>query len=166
MSPPPLEAEHSVYISTEKPTPTLHTHSTNSSLDDAPADASGSSSAGQLVVFVVTDMCFPNNNDFQLNKGTLHIDSVHSSITNANARAKKIMWEGKPPCQTDVDRVIEDVKNGLYTGIFVGGKEGEKSVKGGGTGCFARKVQVERKRLDVDEDSDLEWDNEQDMQMD
>jgi hypothetical protein len=140
--------------------PTLRPESTQSSLDDAPADASGSSGAFHHVVFIVTDICFPNNNDFQLNKGTLHIDSVHSSSRSANARAKKIMWEGKPPCRTDVERVIEDVKSGLYTGIGVGGVEGEKSVKAGGTGCFGRKVQVERKRIDVYEDSDGEWDGE------
>jgi hypothetical protein len=117
-----------------------------------PADTD---SPGPLMVWIVTDICFPNNTDFQLNKGTPHIDSVHTSIESANARAKKIMWEGRPP---DIERVIEDVNNGLYIGIGVGGTEGEKSVKAGGTGCFARKVQVERKSVDVDSESDGEED--------
>jgi hypothetical protein len=104
------------------------------------------------VIYIVTDTCFPSQFDFNHNKGTFHIDSVHTSLKSANARAKKIMYEAHP-CKVDVDKIIEEMKSGLYTGIGIGGIEGDISVKAGGTGCFARKCQVEKQMVD-DEDSE------------
>jgi hypothetical protein len=87
--------------------------------------------------------------DFAHNKGSFRIDSVHSHKKNANARAKKILYD-TGHCRVDVDKIIEEMKGGLFTGIGVGGEmDGEEG------SCYARKTQVERKMVDEDsEDED------------
>jgi hypothetical protein len=74
---------------------------------------------------------------------------VHSHKKTANARAKKIIYD-TGHCRVDVDKIIEELKGGLFTGIGVGGKvDGEEG------SCYARKTQVERKMVDEDsEDED------------
>lgn len=135
-------------------TPIPRTHSTQSSLDSVATEVvSRSSGMEPFVIYIVTDTCFPSQFDFNHNKGTFHIDSVHTSLKNANARAKKIMYEDGP-CVIDNDKVIEETKARLYTGIGIGGIEGDVSVKAGGSGCFARKCQVEKKMVDDDSEFD------------
>ena len=48
----------------------------------------------------------------------------------------------------DQDKIIEELKDGLYTGIGIGGIEGH--------GCYARKCEVEAKPIDIDEDGSSE----------
>jgi Txe/YoeB family toxin of Txe-Axe toxin-antitoxin module len=76
---------------------------------------------------------------------------VHSHKKTANARAKKIIYD-TGHCRVDVDKIIEELKGGLFTGIGVGGKvDGEEG------SCYARKTQVERKMVDEDsEDEEVE----------
>ncbi|KAH9868279.1 hypothetical protein J1614_007351 [Plenodomus biglobosus] len=101
-----------------------------------------------IMVYVVTDTCYPSAANFDLNLGTTSVISVHSSKTAANERAKKIIYENDGGCTVDIDKIIEEVKQGLYTGIGVGGKEEKDGC------CFARKCEVEAKM--VDEDSEDE----------
>lgn len=49
----------------------------------------------------------------------------------------------------DIDKIIEEERKGLYTGIGVGGREEKKGC------CYARKCEVEEKFLDGD--SEDEW---------
>jgi hypothetical protein len=135
-------------------TPTPRTHSAQSSLGSIPTGSNSLPSSGTiLVVYIVTDVIYPTSDDFNLSKGVFCIDSVHSSKKAANARAKKIIYEGGQidggQYKVDVDKIIEDTRKGLFTGIGIGGK-GDGREKG----CYARKCQVERKM--VDEDSEDE----------
>lgn len=57
--------------------------------------------------------------------------------------------------KVDVDKIIEETKQGLFTGIGVGGKE-----DGGAGSCYARKCEVERQI--IDEDSEDEGEEEDD----
>ncbi|KAF2132252.1 hypothetical protein P153DRAFT_187500 [Dothidotthia symphoricarpi CBS 119687] len=99
-------------------------------------------------VFIVIDICYPSGPDFSAGKGIATTDSVHSTRNAANARAKKIIYECGS-CKVDVDKIIEEVRNGLYTGIGVGGDD--EAIHGR---CYARKCEVERWSVDVDEDED------------
>ncbi|KAF2819971.1 hypothetical protein CC86DRAFT_374686 [Ophiobolus disseminans] len=139
-------------------TPTPRTHSAQSSLESLPtASYSLPSSGAPAIVYIVTDIRYPTSLDFDLSKGSFRIDSVHSSKKNANARAKKIIYDGGQvdggQFKVDVDKIIEETVKGLFTGIGIGGK-GDGREKG----CYARKCQVERKM--VDEDSEDEGDGE------
>lgn len=100
------------------------------------------------MVYVVTDTCYPSALDFDRNIGITSVISVHGSKSAANERAKKIIYENDGGCTVDIDKIIEEVKKGLYTGIGVGGKEEKDGC------CFARKCEVEAKI--VDEDSEDE----------
>lgn len=93
-------------------------------------------------IYVVTDTCYPSAANFDSNFGSTTILSVHSSSQAANARAKKIIYENDGGCRVDIDKIIEEVKMGLYTGIGVGGKTGRDGC------CFARKCEVEAKLID------------------
>ena len=99
-------------------------------------------------VFIVIDICYPSAPDFCTGKGITTIDSVHSTQKAANARAKKIIYNGGP-CDVDIDKIIEEVRNGLYTGIGIGGDD--KTIEGH---CYARKCEVESLTVDEDEDED------------
>jgi len=139
-------------------TPTLRTNSAQSSIESVPTGAHSLPSSGApLVVFIVTDIRYPTPQDFDLNKGSFRIDSVHSSKKNANARAKKIIYDGGrvdgSQFNVDSDKIIEDLPKGLFVGIGIGGKGDGREM-----GCYARKCQVERKM--VDEDSEDEGDGE------
>lgn len=57
-------------------------------------------------------------------------------------------------CEVDQDKIIEEMKDGLYAGIGIGGVENR--------GCYARKCEVESKPIDVDEDGSSE--EEQDVE--
>jgi hypothetical protein len=143
----------------EDRTPTPRTHSAQSSLDSLPTAAhSLPSSSAPYIVYIVTDIQYPTSLDFDLNKGSFRIDSVHSSPKNANARAKKIIYDGGQVngghFKVDVDKIIEETRKGLFAGIGIGGKG-----DGRAGGCYARKCQVERKM--VDEDSEDEGDGEE-----
>lgn len=64
----------------------------------------------------------------------------------ANARAKKIIYDNGcidgRQYKVDLDRIIEDVKKGLFTGIGMCDKgDGQE------TGCYARKCQVESRMV-------------------
>jgi hypothetical protein len=121
------------------------------------SDTSKTSKSPTRVVYIVTDTCYPTSADFNLGKGVTTIDSVHTSTSAANGRAKKIMFARTNPgdsCQLDPDKILEEIKDELYTGIGLGESE-EK-------GCYARKCEVERKPVDVDEDGSSE--EEQDME--
>ncbi|KAF2032234.1 hypothetical protein EK21DRAFT_87359 [Setomelanomma holmii] len=126
-------------------TPTPQSHQT--SLPSTTTTPSSSQSTSQIV-YIVTDTCYSTPADFSGNKGTFRIDSVHSNKKNANARAKKIIYD-TGLCKVDVDKIIQEMKRGLFAGIGVGGK-----VDGMEGSCYARKTQVERKM--VDEDSEDE----------
>lgn len=100
------------------------------------------------MVYVVTDTFYPSASNFDTNLGTTSTISVHSSKRAANERAKKTIYENDGGCTVDIDKIIEEVKQGLYTGIGVGGKE-EKSGC-----CFARKCEVEAKPIDDDSEDE------------
>jgi len=112
------------------------------------ANMVNSSHSGPYRIYIVTDTCYPTADSFQNNVGTTHITSVHSTKAAANSRAKKIIYENDGECAVDLDKIIEEVKKGLYIGIGVGGKD-EKSGS-----CFARKCEVEGKIVDEDSDSE------------
>jgi Txe/YoeB family toxin of Txe-Axe toxin-antitoxin module len=137
-------------------TPTPRTQSRQSSFESIPAGAhSLPSSGGTIVVYIVTDVIYPTSSDFDLSKGVFNIDSVHSSRSNANARAKKIIYDGGQinggQYKVDLDKIIEETKRGLFTGIGIGGK-GDGRQKG----CYARKCQVESKLVDEDSEEESE----------
>ncbi|KAF1841773.1 uncharacterized protein K460DRAFT_358476 [Cucurbitaria berberidis CBS 394.84] len=129
-------------------TPTQSTHAKpcdqSSSHDPIP-----STSTTSVVVYIVTDTCYPTVSSFDSNIGTTTVDSAHSTKSSANARAKKIIYQNDGGgCTVDIDKIIEEVRQGLYTGIGVGGKEEKEGC------CFARRCAVEGKL--VDEDSEDE----------
>ncbi|KAH8728920.1 hypothetical protein GQ44DRAFT_768794 [Phaeosphaeriaceae sp. PMI808] len=132
---------------------TDHTPTKCTQLDSCPTAAHFS----QLrVVYIVTDVCYPTNSDFNLNKGTFRIDSVHSNRENANDRAKKVILDGGQidggQYKVDSDQILVDLSDGLFTGIGTGGKG--DGMQGN---TYARKCQVERKIMDEDsEDDDAE----------
>lgn len=103
------------------------------------------------IVYIVTDTTYSTSSDFDEGKGTTNIDSVHTTSGAANVRAKKIMFARINPSNkdgVDQDKIIEELKDGLYTGIGIGGIEGH--------GCYARKCEVEAKPIDIDEDGSSE----------
>ena len=104
--------------------------------------------SGPYMVYIVTDTCYPTASSFHDNIGTAHITSVHSTKAAANSRAKKIIYENDGDCTVDLDKIIEEVKQGLYIGIGVGGKEESNGC------CYARKCEVEGKIVDEDSDSE------------
>ncbi|KAF1832745.1 hypothetical protein BDW02DRAFT_502305 [Decorospora gaudefroyi] len=128
------EADSYIQQSIEATSPT-HTHTTN------PA-------SGPHVIYLVVDTCYPTAHAFEANIGTTNIISVHSTKAAANSRAKKIIYENDGGCTVDIDKIIEEVKQGLYTGIGVGGKEEKEGC------CFARKCEVEGKIVDEDSESE------------
>lgn len=101
-------------------------------------------------MFIVTDICYPKESDFASGRGIVTIDSVHSTKKAANARAKKIIFEAGP-WHIDIDKIIEEVRNGLYTGIGVGGED--RPLDGH---CYARKCEVESWTVDEDDDKESE----------
>jgi hypothetical protein len=138
-------------------TPTPRTHSRQSSVESIPTGAPSLPSSGDniVVVFIVTDIIYPTSADFDLNKGVFLIDSVYSSRKNANARAKKMIYDGGQinggQYKVDVDKIIEETRKGLFTGIGIGGKGDGREA-----GCYARKVQVESKMIDEDSEDESE----------
>jgi hypothetical protein len=138
-------------------TPTPRAHSRQSSLESVPTGAHSlpSSDGNTIVVYIVTDIIYPTSSDFDLSKGVSKIDSVHSNKKNANARAKKIIYDGGQidggQYKVDVDKIIEETERGLFTGIGIGGK-GDGREKG----CYARKCQVESKMVDEDSEDESE----------
>jgi hypothetical protein len=113
------------------------------------------SAGSALVVYIVTDIIYPTSNDFDLSKGIFRIDSCHSSRNNANARAKKIIYDGGQvdgsQYKVDLDKIIEQTERGLFTGIGIGGK-GDGHEKG----CYARMCHVEGKLVDGDSEDESE----------
>jgi hypothetical protein len=137
-------------------TPTPRTQSRQSSFEPMPTGANSlPSSSGTTVVYIVTDIIYPTSSDFDLSKGVFNIDSVHGSRKNANARAKKMIYDGGQidggQYKVDLDKIIEETKCGLFTGIGIGGK-GDGRQKG----CYARKCQVESKLVDEDSEDEGE----------
>jgi hypothetical protein len=101
-----------------------------------------------VTVYIVTDTYYPTAADFDVGKGIVNIDSVHSTAEAANVRAKKIMFiHERGEEDLDKDKIIEEIRQGLYSGIGIGGRE---------KGCYARKCEVEEKAVDVDEDESSE----------
>lgn len=138
------------------PTP----HSPQSSLGSAPtAPHSLPSSGPVVVVYIVTDIIYPTSADFDHSKGVFRIDSVHSSVKMANGRAKKIIYDGGQidggQYKVDLDKIIEEMKKGMFTGIGIGGKG-----DGHDTGCYARKCQVESRMVDEDSEDESEGNEE------
>jgi hypothetical protein len=90
------------------------------------------SSGAPFVVYIVTNIRYPTPQDFDLGKGSFRIDSVHSSRKNANARAKKIIYDGGQvdggQFKVDVDKIIEETRKGLFAAIGIGGKGERKGV--------------------------------------
>jgi hypothetical protein len=113
------------------------------------------SGGNTVIVYIVTDIIYATSHDFNHSKGNFRIDSVHSSKKNANARAKKIIYDGGQvngsQYKVDTDKIIEEMKKGLYTGIGIGGKG-----DGGYGSCYARKCQVEGKMVDEDSEDEGE----------
>jgi len=148
--------------SKDGPTPTPHSHNNintgdsyiQQSIEVSPPPSSRAptniinQSSGPHVIYIVTDTCYPTAHSFETNIGTTHIISVHSTKAAANSRAKKIIYDNDSGCTVDIDKIIEEVKQGLYTGIGVGGKEEKDGA------CFARKCEVEGKIVDEDSDSE------------
>ncbi|CAA9965678.1 hypothetical protein CFE70_008610 [Pyrenophora teres f. teres 0-1] len=112
-----------------------------------PATTMTDSPSGPHNVYIVTDTCYPTAHSFESNIGITQIISVHSTRSAANSRAKKMIYDNENGCTVDLDKVIEEVKKGLYTGIGVGGEEKDGC-------CFARKCEVEGKIVDEDSDSE------------
>ena len=103
------------------------------------------------VVYIVTDTCYSTSADFDEGKGVTNIDSVHTTSKAANIRAKKVMFARINPgdkCEIDQDKIIEEMKDGLYIGIGIGGVEKN--------GCYARKCEVEAKPIDIEDDGSSE----------
>ncbi|KAJ4374109.1 hypothetical protein N0V83_002848 [Neocucurbitaria cava] len=100
------------------------------------------------VIYIVTDTCYPTKPAFDSNVGTTTIDSAHTTKRTANARAKKIIYENERGCTVDLDKIIEELRQGLYTGIGVGGKEEKDGC------CYARRCQVDTKTLDEDSEDE------------
>ncbi|KAJ4340098.1 hypothetical protein N0V87_002718 [Didymella glomerata] len=101
------------------------------------------------VVYIVTDTRYATAADFEEGKGTTLIDSVHTTSQAANLRAKKVIFaRTSPGFEIDEDKIIDEVKDGLYTGIGVGGAERN--------GCYARKCEVEAKPIDIEDDGSSE----------
>ena len=99
------------------------------------------------IVYIVVDTCYATLSDFDQGKGSTNIDSVHTNSHAANQRAKKVIFARVNPHDKhgiDQDKIIEEVKDGLYTGIGIGGDES--------TGCYARKCEVEAKPIDLEDD--------------
>ncbi|KAF1934296.1 uncharacterized protein M421DRAFT_432 [Didymella exigua CBS 183.55] len=87
------------------------------------------------IVYIVTDTRYTTAADFDEGKGTTLLDSVHTTPRAANVRARKVMYaRTSPGFEIDEDKIIDEVKNGLYTGIGVGGAEKD--------GCYARNKQL------------------------
>jgi hypothetical protein len=151
--PPPgsnMSTEHD--DTNRTPTP----RSTRSSLESLPTATHSQPSSGTVViVYIVTDTIYATSSDFNFNKGIFRIDSAHSSKKNANARAKKIIYDGGQvdggQYKVDLDKIIEEMKQGLFTGIGIGGKG-----DGGKGSCYARKCQVEGKMVDEDSEDESE----------
>lgn len=78
---------------------------------------------------------------------------MHTSQTIANARAKKIIYDNDGGCTVDIDKIIEEERSGLYTGIGVGGEEEKEGC------CYARKCEVEEKGVDEDSEDEWSWKN-------
>jgi hypothetical protein len=133
-------------------TPTPRTRSRQSSLESL---STVNNFASDSIVYIVTDIIYPTHHDFALNKGVFRIDSCHSSRKNANARARRIIYEGGQidggQYNVDLDKILEETKKGLFTGIGVGGKGDGREM-----GCYARKCQVERKIVDADSEDESE----------
>jgi hypothetical protein len=143
--------------SKDGPTPTQRSYDNDNNMNDGDSyiqqsieqpNPPNASHSGPYRIYIVTDTCYPTADSFQNNMGTTHITSVHSTKAAANSRAKKTIYENDGECTVDLDKIIEEVKQGLYIGIGVGGKE-EKS-----DSCFARKCEVEGKIVDEDSDSE------------
>lgn len=101
------------------------------------------------VVYIVTDTRYATAADFEEGKGTTLIDSVHTTSQAANLRAKKVIFaRTSPGFEIDEDKIIDEVKDGLYTGIGVGGAERNR--------CYARKCEVEAKPIDIEDDGSSE----------
>lgn len=138
-------------------TPTPHSPQSLESAQTAPHSPQSSSTV--VVVYIVTDLIYPTSDDFDNSKGVSRIDSVHSTMKMANARAKKIIYDNGcidgRQYKVDLDRIIEDVKKGLFTGIGMCDKgDGQE------TGCYARKCQVESRMVDEDSEDESEPHNE------
>lgn len=106
------------------------------------------------IVYIVVDTCFATLVDFDQGKGFTAIDSVHTTSHAANNRAKKIMFartHASKKCEIDQDKILEEIKDGLYTSIGIGGDES--------TGCYARKCEVEAKPIDIEDDGSSEEDH-------
>lgn len=108
------------------------------------------------LVYIVIDTCYATLDEFDQGKGSTRIDSVHTTSHAANNRAKKIMFTRArlgERCKIDQDRILEEVKDGLYTGIGIGGDEC--------TSCYARKCGVEAKPVDIEDEGSSGDDHEE-----
>ncbi|KAF1947297.1 hypothetical protein EJ02DRAFT_486073 [Clathrospora elynae] len=122
--------------------------STNNSTPDTSTNTMFNINPGPRNIYIVTDTWYPTASSLKASIGTTTILSAHSTKSAANARAKKTIYENDGGCSVDVNKIIEEVKKGLYTGIGVGGKEEKEG------GCFARKCEVEGRIVDEDSDSE------------
>lgn len=111
-----------------------------------------------IAIYIVLDTCYPTKASFDTNLGATIVDSVHTTNTAANARAKKIIYENERGCTVDIDKIIEQMRKGLFTGIGLDGMTEKEGC------CYARKCEVERRFVDEDsEDEDGEGRGEEDM---
>ncbi|KAH7563168.1 hypothetical protein J3E72DRAFT_329992 [Bipolaris maydis] len=141
------------------PTPTPHTHNIGDSyiqqsieipppLSTRAPTRMTNSPSGPHIIYIVTDTCYPTAQSLEANIGSTHIISVHSTKSAANSRAKKIIYDNDSGCTVDIDKIIEEVKQGMYIGIGIGAKDEKEGC------CFARKCEVEGKIVDEDSDSE------------
>ncbi|CAO2657405.1 Nn.00g035310.m01.CDS01 [Neocucurbitaria sp. VM-36] len=132
------------------PTPRSHTEQEQSKQTDQSLshESIPTTSTTSSIIYIVTDTCYPTKTAFDSNVGTTTIDSAHTAKHTANARAKKIIYENERGCTVDIDKIIEELRKGLYTGIGVGGKEEKDG------GCYARRCQVDEKILDEDSEDE------------
>ena len=129
-------------------------HSTGGTSDTTSLQSHKSSTT--RLVYIVIDTCYATLDEFDQGKGSTRIDSVHTTSQAANDRAKKIMFTRArlgERCKIDQDRILEEVKDGLYTGIGIGGDEC--------TGCYARKCGVEAKPVDIEDEGSSGDDHEE-----
>jgi hypothetical protein len=140
------------YLYIMSTTPTQSSHRDQSDIPRRSIERSTSA----LTVYIVVDTCYPTKASFDSSLGKANIDSAHSTMHSANSRAKKIIYENDAECTVDIDKIIEETRQGLYTGIGIGGKEN--------SGCednscaYARKCEVESKIVDEDSEDDGEMD--------
>ncbi|OAL56861.1 hypothetical protein IQ07DRAFT_638256 [Pyrenochaeta sp. DS3sAY3a] len=134
------------------------THNQSSTPSHDPFSSRSTRLPAAIAIYIVLDTCYPTKASFDTNIGITTVDSAHTTNAAANARAKKIIYENERGCTVDIDKIIEQMRKGLFTGIGLDGMTEKEGC------CYARKCEVERRFVDEDsEDEDGEGRGEEDI---